>query len=93
MRMTDAAANSGGLRITTLAASGVIGILIGMTLVLYALPGLQTGVIATLSATSPVIILPLRRLHTGQGPAARRWAGAAPGVTGLALIFLRQSPR
>ena len=39
MRMTDAAANSGGLRITTLAASGVIGILIGMTLVLYALPG------------------------------------------------------
>ena len=91
MRMTDAAANSGGLRITTLAASGVIGILIGMTLVLYALPGLQTGVIATLSATSPVIILPLRRLRTGQGPTARRWAGAST-AGGQALRGKRRHP-
>jgi uncharacterized membrane protein len=45
--------------------------------------------VATLSATSPVIILPLLWLRTGQRPRALAWAGAATAVAGLALIFLR----
>ena len=48
------------------AATALIGLLIGMTLFLYALQGWQTGMIATLSTTSPVIILPLLWLRTGQ---------------------------
>ena len=71
------------------AATAIIGLLIGMTLFLYALQGSQTGIIATLSATSPVIILPLLWLRTGQRPSAMSWAGAVLAVAGLALIFTR----
>lgn len=71
------------------AATAVIGLLLGMTLFLYALQGSKTGIIATLSATSPVLILPLLWLRTGQRPTAVSFAGAALAVTGLALIFLK----
>lgn len=71
------------------AATAVIGLFIGMTLFLYALQGSKTGIIATLSATSPVIILPLLWLRTGQRPSALSWCGAALAVLGLALIFSR----
>jgi drug/metabolite transporter (DMT)-like permease len=71
------------------AATALIGLLLGMTLFLYALQGSETGIIATLSATSPVIILPLLWLRTGQRPSAKSWAGAALAVAGLALIFTR----
>jgi drug/metabolite transporter (DMT)-like permease len=71
------------------AITAVIGLLLGMTLFLFALQGSQTGIIATLSATSPVIILPLLWLRTGQRPSLLSWAGAALAVAGLALIFLR----
>jgi drug/metabolite transporter (DMT)-like permease len=71
------------------AATALIGLFLGMTLFLYALQGSQTGIIATLSATSPVIILPLLWLRTGQRPTATSWAGAALAVLGLALIFTR----
>lgn len=69
--------------------TALIGLLLGMTLFLYALQGSQTGIIATLSATSPVIILPLLWLRTGQRPTLTSWAGAGLAVTGLALIFTR----
>lgn len=71
------------------AATAIIGLLLGMTLFLYALQGAQTGVIATLSATSPVIILPLLWLRTGQRPSPTSWLGACLAVLGLALIFTR----
>lgn len=71
------------------AITAIIGLLLGMTLFLFALQGSQTGIIATLSATSPVIILPLLWLRTGQRPTAKSWAGAALAVAGLALIFTR----
>lgn len=70
-------------------ATALIGLLLGMTLFLYALQGSQTGIIATLSATSPVIILPLLWLRTGQRPTLTSWAGAALAVAGLGLIFTR----
>ena len=71
------------------AATALIGLLLGMTLFLYALQGSKTGIIATLSATSPVIILPLLWVRTGQRPSATSWAGAGLAVAGLALIFTR----
>lgn len=71
------------------ALTAVVGLLIGMTLFLFALQGAQTGILATLSATSPVIILPLLWLRTGQRPTATSWLGAAMAVVGLALIFTR----
>ena len=71
------------------ALTAVIGLLVGMTLFLYALQGSKTGIIATLSATSPVIILPLLWLRTGQRPSGLSFAGAALAVVGLGLIFTR----
>jgi drug/metabolite transporter (DMT)-like permease len=71
------------------ATTAIVGLLIGMTLFLYALQGSKTGIIATLSATSPVIILPLLWLRTGQRPTAMSFFGATLAVIGLALIFLR----
>ena len=71
------------------ALTAVIGLLVGMTLFLYALQGSKTGIIATLSATSPVIILPLLWWRTGQRPSGLSFAGAALAVAGLGLIFTR----
>lgn len=70
------------------AATAIIGLLVGMTLFLFALQGSQTGIVATLSATSPVIILPLLWMRTRQRPSWLSWCGAALAVIGLALIFL-----
>jgi drug/metabolite transporter (DMT)-like permease len=87
-----APARPGPLTRTTLALAlltAVIGLLLGMTLFLYALQGVETGIIATLSATSPVMILPLLWLRTGQRPTATSWLGAGLAVAGLALIFTR----
>ena len=71
------------------ATTAIIGLLVGMTLFLFALQGSQTGIIVTLSATSPVIILPLLWLRTKQRPSLLSWCGAALAVLGLSLIFLR----
>jgi drug/metabolite transporter (DMT)-like permease len=69
------------------ATVGFLGLGVGMTLVLYALSGGKTGIISTLSATTPVIILPLLWLKTGHRPAAGAWAGAVLVVVGMALLF------
>ena len=71
------------------ATTAIIGLLVGMTLFLYALQGSKTGIIATLSATSPVIILPLIWWRTGQRPSGLSFGGAALAVAGLGLIFTR----
>lgn len=65
-----------------------LGLGVGMTLLLFALAGGKVGIVATLSATSPAIILPMIWVRTGERPAAGAWAGAALVVAGMALIFL-----
>lgn len=69
--------------------TAVLGLLIGMTLLLFALRGAETGIIATLSASSPVMILPLLWLRTRQVPSAQSWLGALIALAGMALIFTR----
>ena len=71
------------------ALTGFIALAIGMTLLLFALSGGKVGIVSTLSATSPVIILPMIWLRTGERPAAGAWAGAAFVVLGMALLFMR----
>ncbi|ANM12963.1 MULTISPECIES: DMT family transporter [unclassified Rhizobium] len=71
------------------ALTGIIALGMGMTLLLFALAGGKVGIVSTLSATSPAIILPLLWLKTGERPAGGAWAGAALVVVGMALIFLR----
>lgn len=71
------------------ALTGLLALAIGMTLLLYALSGGEVGIVSTLSATSPVIILPLLWLRTGEVPAWGAWVGAGLVVVGMALIFWR----
>jgi drug/metabolite transporter (DMT)-like permease len=70
--------------------SGILAMGIGMTLLLFALSGGKTGIVATISATSPVLILPMLWLRTGERPAAGAWAGAAIAVAGMAMLFLNR---
>jgi drug/metabolite transporter (DMT)-like permease len=68
------------------AASGLLGMGIGMTLILFALSGQAVGIVSTLSATTPVVILPLQWATTGVRPAPAAWLGAACAVIGAAAI-------
>ncbi len=78
------------LRVAAITAlSGFLALAIGMTLLLFALSGGNVGIVSTLSATSPVIILPLIWLRTGQRPTAGAWGGALIVIIGMALIFTR----
>ncbi|MFZ1680223.1 MAG: DMT family transporter [Rhizobiaceae bacterium] len=67
--------------------SGFVGMAFGMTLLMFALSGGEVGIVSTLSATTPALMLPLLWLRTGERPALGAWAGAALVVAGSALIF------
>ena len=71
------------------ALSGLIAMVIGMTLLMFALQGGKVGIVSTLSALSPVLILPVLWVMTGARPSATSWAGAVIAVIGMGLIFLR----
>lgn len=68
--------------------SSFIGMVVGMTLLVYALRIGEIGIVTTLSATTPVVILPMVWLATGQRPNRWSWLGAIIVVLGSALIFL-----
>lgn len=70
------------------ALSGFVAMGVGMTLVTYALSGGEVGIVSTLSATSPVLMLPLLWVTTKQRPAAGAWIGATMVVGGAAMIFM-----
>lgn len=74
------------LGLTVLA--GVNGMGIGMTLFLFALEGGEVGIISTLSATSPAILLPLLWIKTKEVPAFGAWVGAGLVVAGSGLLFI-----
>jgi uncharacterized membrane protein len=62
---------------------------LGMTFVLFALSGGKVGIVATLSATTPALMLPFLWLRTREVPALGAWIGASLVITGSALIFTR----
>ena len=71
------------------ALSGLVAMVCGMTLLMFALQGGKVGIVSTLSALSPVLILPVLWGVTGARPSATSWAGAALAALGMSLIFLR----
>ncbi len=68
--------------------SGVLAMGLGMTLLLYGLALGETGVITTLSATTPVIILPMLWFKTGICPPLLAWIGALITFAGITVITL-----
>lgn len=71
------------------ALTGVIALAIGMTLLLFALASGKVGIVSTLSATSPALILPTIWATTGERPALGAWAGALLVIAGMALLFVK----
>ncbi|WP_026480752.1 DMT family transporter [Ahrensia sp. 13_GOM-1096m] len=81
-------ANPGSVSIwTQVALSGLLGMGLGMTLLLFALSGGKVGVITTLSATTPALLLPILWWRTKEAPAIGAWIGAILVILGSALIF------
>ncbi|MDT1061668.1 DMT family transporter [Paracoccus sp. CPCC 101403] len=70
------------------ALSGLIAMVVGMTMLMFALQGGKVGIVSTLSALSPVLILPILWVWTGVRPSGASWAGALIAVAGMGLIFL-----
>ncbi|MDC9719993.1 MAG: DMT family transporter, partial [Gammaproteobacteria bacterium] len=56
--------------------SATLGLVLGMTLVVYALGVGEVGIVMTLSAITPVLILPVIWFITGQKPSRGAWFGA-----------------
>jgi len=69
-----------------LAVSGLFGMVIGMTLLLYAINNGDVGRATILSSTTPVMMLPLLWITTRQRPAVGAWAGASLAVVGTVLL-------
>ena len=66
--------------------SGFLAMGIGMTLLLYGLAFGDAGVVTTLAATQPVLILPLIWFSTGHSPPFMAWFGAVVTLIGISLI-------
>ena len=69
--------------------SGVIGMGVGMTLVMFALQGGEAGIVSTLSSAAPVFILPVLWIISACRPVFGAWVGASIVFFGTALIFIR----
>jgi len=70
-----------------LVLSATLAMAIGMTLVLYSFAHGDVGVATILSATTPVILLPLLWITTCKRPTNAAWAGAALTVLGAILLL------
>lgn len=62
--------------------SAFSGIFLGMSLLMAALAVGDVGIVSTLSATTPILILPMVWVVTGRVPGVMAWAGAALAVAG-----------
>lgn len=70
-----------------IATNGFLAMGLGMTLILMALRHGEVGMVAILSATTPVILLPLLWWHSGERPSLSAWAGAVTATLGMTLIL------
>ena len=68
--------------------SGFLGMALGMSLLLIALKFADAGIVATLSSTSPIMILFLIWLLTKKIPTIGAWIGTFLAIIGSGLIFI-----
>lgn len=78
----------GRLLVEVLCAA-TLGMAVGVTLLLVALAHGEAGVVATLSSTTPILVLPLTWAWTRERPPLAAWGGAALAVLGTGLLFSR----
>ena len=68
--------------------SGFLGMALGMSLLLIALQKADAGIVATLSSTSPIMILFLIWVLTKKIPTFGAWIGTTLAIIGSGLIFI-----
>ncbi|EOV7449141.1 DMT family transporter [Vibrio vulnificus] len=68
------------------AINGFLAMAVGMTLILYALREGNVGMVALLSSTTPIMLLPILWFYTKQRPNRYAWLGAFVAVTGTAIL-------
>lgn len=68
------------------ALNGFLAMAIGMTLILYALREGNVGMVALLSSTTPIMLLPLLWIYTKKRPNRFAWLGAALAVIGTGIL-------
>ena len=68
--------------------SGFLGMALGMSLLLIALKNADAGIVATLSSTSPIIVLFLIWIFTKKIPSLGAWLGTIIAILGTGLIFI-----
>jgi drug/metabolite transporter (DMT)-like permease len=67
--------------------SGTIAMVIGQSLVLYALGEGDAGITTILSSTTPVLLLPVLWVLTRKPPTVGAWIGAGLSVVGTSLLI------
>ena len=72
--------------LTITAVNGFLAMAVGMTLILYALQEGNVGMVALLSSTTPIMLLPILWLYTKQRPTAYAWVGAIVAVVGTGIL-------
>ena len=68
--------------------SGLLGMALGMSLLLIALQKADAGIVATLSSTSPIMILFFIWIITNKIPNIGAWIGTILAILGTGLIFI-----
>ena len=68
------------------ALNGFLAMAVGMTLILYALREGNVGMVALLSSTTPIMLLPLLWIYTKKRPNRFAWFGAALAVIGTGIL-------
>ncbi len=68
------------------AINGFLAMAVGMTLILYALREGNVGMVALLSSTTPIMLLPILWIYTKQRPNRYAWLGAFVAVAGTAIL-------
>ncbi|MCE0493498.1 DMT family transporter [Vibrio salinus] len=63
-----------------------LAMVLGMTLILYALKDGNVGMVALLSSTTPIMLLPILWFYSGQTPNRYAWAGAIVAVIGTGTL-------
>ena len=66
--------------------NGFLAMAVGMTLIMYALKDGNVGMVALLSSTTPIMLLPIIWLYTKQRPNRYAWVGAAVAVIGTGIL-------
>ena len=67
---------------------GLLGFVVAVSLQLYAVRWMDTGIAVVLSSAAPVIMLPMIWMVTGKLPRLLAWIGALLAMAGIAFILL-----